>query len=44
MEWLRFGYRLIKRKASWGDVIILGYFVLPTLFTATGSRLRLPVE
>jgi hypothetical protein len=42
--WLRFGYRLIKRKASWGDVIILGYFVLPTLFAATGSRLRLPVE
>ena len=42
--WLLFGIRIIKRKINWGNIIILVYFVLPTLFGAAGARLRLPIE
>ena len=42
--WLRFVYRVIRGKVNWGNVLMVAYFVVPTLFGAAGARLRLPIE
>jgi len=42
--WLRFTIRILQRKVNWGNVIMVCYFVVPTLFGAAGARLRLPIE
>lgn len=42
--WFRFGIRFLQKKINLGDALILAYFVMPSLFGATGARLRLPVE
>ncbi len=44
MIWVRFSVRVLQNKVNWGYVLILAYFIIPTLFGAAGSRLRLPVE
>jgi len=42
--WLRFAIRVIHGKINWGYVLILAYFVGPTLFGSAGPRIRLPIE
>lgn len=42
--WIRFAWRTATRQVNYGYVIIVAYFVIPTLFAATGGRLRLPIE
>ena len=42
--WIRFGYRIIRGRVNWGNVVMVAYFVGPTLFGAAGARLRLPIE
>jgi len=48
--WFLFVVKIVNKirngqnKLNWGDVIILLYFIVPTLFGAAGARLRLPVE
>lgn len=42
--WIWFCVRVVQRKINWGDVVILLYFLIPTLFANTGARMRLPVE
>ena len=42
--WTRFGIRLLLRKVNPGNLLILAYFIGPTLFGNTGARLRLPIE
>jgi hypothetical protein len=42
--WARFAYRTARGRVNWGNVIMILYFVLPTLFGAAGARLRLPIE
>ena len=42
--WIRFGINIIERKVNWGNVIILIYFIGPSLLASSGGRMRLPVE
>ena len=42
--WIRFLIRIKNRKINFGYILIVIYFVLPTLFGSTGGRLRLPIE
>jgi len=42
--WLRFGYRVVRGRVNWGNVVMVAYFIVPTLFGAAGARLRLPIE
>ena len=43
--WLYFGLRFrLNKDLNWGNVVILLYFIGPSLFGAAGARLRLPVE
>lgn len=41
--WLRFGYIQIKKR-NFAYILMIGYFVGPSLFGAAGARLRLPIE
>jgi hypothetical protein len=42
--WSRFAIRVLQNRVNWGNVLIVAYFVVPTLFGAAGARLRLPIE
>ena len=42
--WIRFIYRIIKGRVNWAHVLIIAYFVGPSLFGSAGGRLRLPIE
>jgi len=44
MIWYRFGVRVLQRKVNFGYILILGYFIAPTLFSTAGARFRLPIE
>jgi hypothetical protein len=42
--WIRFGIRAIQGRINYGYVLIVAYFIGPTLFAPSGARLRLPIE
>jgi len=45
--WGRFIYRISTtkiRETNWGNVLMVAYFVGPTLLSPAGPRIRLPVE
>ena len=42
--WIRFGIRFLERKVNWGNILILIYFIGPTLLASNGGRMRLPIE
>ena len=44
MIWIRFGYMVIRGRVNWGNVLIVAYFVVPSLFGVAGARMRLPIE
>jgi len=42
--WGRFFVRVVRNKINWGNVLMVAYFIGPSLFGASGARFRLPIE
>ncbi len=44
MIWLRFAFKVYRKRVNWAYVLMIIYFAGPSLFGAAGARLRLPIE
>ena len=42
--WFRFGIRFLQRKINMANILVVAYFIGPSLFAAAGGRIRLPIE
>ena len=42
--WMGFSSRVIRGDVNWGNLLMVAYFIGPSLFGSAGARIRLPIE